>query len=326
MKALVTGASGFTGGYMVKNLLQHGYQVRALVRSTSRIDHLKDLPIDWVYGKLESADDLLRAAEGVDVIYHIAALYRAANVPDSIYEQVNVGGTRHVLEAARAQGVKRVIHCSTGGVHGHVQNPPGDEDSPFHPGDIYQSSKLAGEQLAMDYHLEHGLPVTVVRPIGIYGPGDTRMLKMYRLIKKGRFVMFAGGRALYHLTFVADTVEGFRLAGESEKAVGQAYLIAGEEYVTLSEFAALIAEVLGVGKPWLKLPVWPLYGAAWLCEGICVPLRIQPPIYRRRVDIFVKDRAFSIEKAKRDLGYYPQVGLREGITRTAAWYTGEGLL
>ncbi|HOX86357.1 MAG TPA: NAD-dependent epimerase/dehydratase family protein [bacterium] len=326
MKALVTGASGFTGGYMVKNLLQHGYQVRALVRSTSRIDHLKDLPIDWVYGKLESADDLLRAAEGVDVIYHIAALYRAANVPDSIYEQVNVGGTRHVLEAARAQGVKRVIHCSTGGVHGHVQNPPGDEDSPFHPGDIYQSSKLAGEQLAMDYHREHGLPVTVVRPIGIYGPGDTRMLKMYRLIKKGRFVMFAGGRALYHLTFVADTVEGFRLAGESEKAVGQAYLIAGEEYVTLSEFAALIAEVLGVGKPWLKLPVWPLYGAAWLCEGICVPLRIQPPIYRRRVDIFVKDRAFSIEKAKRDLGYYPQVGLREGITRTAAWYTGEGLL
>jgi nucleoside-diphosphate-sugar epimerase len=154
---------------MVKNLLQHGYQVRALVRSTSRIDHLKDLPIDWVYGKLESADDLLRAAEGVDVIYHIAALYRAANVPDSIYEQVNVGGTRHVLEAARAQGVKRVIHCSTGGVHGHVQNPPGDEDSPFHPGDIYQSSKLAGEQLrwtiTASMVCRHG-----VRPIVFMGP------------------------------------------------------------------------------------------------------------------------------------------------------------
>jgi nucleoside-diphosphate-sugar epimerase len=136
--------------------------------------------------------------------------------------------------------------------------------------------------------------------------------------------MFAGGRALYHLTFVADTVEGFRLAGESEKAVGQAYLIAGEEYVTLSEFAALIAEVLGVGKPWLKLPVWPLYGAAWLCEGICVPLRIQAAIYRRESIFFVKTALFFIEKAKRDLA----IILRSGCARDhthAHGIQGEGL-
>ncbi|MBN1541001.1 NAD-dependent epimerase/dehydratase family protein [candidate division KSB1 bacterium] len=326
MKALVTGASGFTGGYLVKNLLKNGYEVRALVRPSSRIKALQASGVECAVGTLEEPEQVGRAVAGVDVVYHIAALYRAANVPDSVYERVNVDGTRHVLDAALAHGIKRVVHCSTGGVHGHVENPPGNEESPFNPGDIYQQTKLRGEQLALDYWRQKGLPVTVVRPIGIYGPGDTRMLKMYRMIQKGRFLMFGSGRVLYHLTYVGDVAEGFRLAGESEKTIGQAYIIAGKEYVTLSEFAELIAEALEVPPPRWRLPVRPLYGAAWLCERICVPLRIQPPIFRRRVDLFVKDRAFSIDKAIRDFAYNPQVGLREGIARTVNWYREQGYL
>ena len=326
MKALVTGASGFTGGYMVKNLLQHNVEVRALVRANSKIDSLQSLPVEIAVGSLEDKEAVMAAVQGVDVIYHIAALFRAANVPDSEYWQVNVDGTRNLLDAALEANVTRFVHCSTCGVHGQIKNPPADENAPIEPEDIYQKTKYEGEKLALRYYQEKGLPVTIVRPVGIYGPGDTRMLRMYRSIQKGTFIMFGGGTVLYHLTFVTDTVEGFRLAGETKNAIGQTYIIAGEEYTPLMQFAKEIAAELGVQPPHWKPPVWPLNIAAHLCEKICVPLRIQPPIFPRRVHIFTHDRAFDISKAKRELGFAPAVDMKEGVHRTADWYIEKGYL
>jgi nucleoside-diphosphate-sugar epimerase len=326
MKALVTGASGFTGGYMVQNLLQNGYKVRALVRPSSNVTQLKGQKVEIAFGDIRNKKEVAEAVQGVDKIFHIAALYRAANLPDEEYRAVNVTGTKNVLDAALEFGVDRVIHCSTCGVHGHIKNPPANESAPLQPEDIYQQTKLEGEQLALFYHQQHGLPVTVVRPVGIYGPGDMRMLKMYRSIQKNKFIMFGGGGVKYHLTFVADTVEGFRLAGEKPAAIGQTYIIAGETYTTLMGFADKVAAELGTAPPKWKPPVWPLNIAAFACEKICVPLRIEPPIFRRRVHIFTHDRAFDISKAKRELGYTPQVGMAEGIHRTAQWYIENGYL
>lgn len=325
MKALVTGASGFTGGYMVQNLLQNGYEVRVLVRPSSNITQLKGRRVEIAFGDVRHKKEVFEAVQGVDKIFHIAALYRAANVPDEEYRAVNVTGTENVLEAALQFGVERVIHCSTCGVHGHIMNPPANESAPLQPEDIYQQTKLDGEHLALLYHQQHGLPVTIVRPVGIYGPGDLRMLKMYRSIQKNKFIMFGGGEVKYHLTYVTDTVEGFRLAGE-KPAAGQTYIIAGETYTTLMGFAQQVAAELGAAPPKWKPPVWPLYVAAFACEKICVPLRIQPPIFRRRVHIFTHDRAFDISKAKRDLGYAPNVDMAEGIHRTAQWYIEKGYL
>jgi len=326
MKALVTGASGFTGGYMVKNLLEHGVNVRVLVRSQSNIEMLKSLPIEFSFGDIEDKDAVYEAVKDVDVVYHIAALFRAASVPDSAYWNVNVKGTENLLHASLDAGVKRFVHCSTCGVHGQIKNPPADENAPIEPEDIYQTTKYEGEKLALRFFREKGLPVTVVRPVGIYGPGDTRMLRMYKSIRKGRFVMFGGGDVQYHLTFVTDTVEGFRLAGESEQAVGETYIIAGEQPTTLLKFAQAVADELGAAPPRWKPPVWPLNIAAHICEKICVPLRIQPPIFPRRVHIFTHDRAFDISKAKHDLGYSPKVGMKQGIHRTAEWYIEQGYL
>ncbi len=326
MKALVTGASGFTGGYMVKNLLEHGYNVRVLVRSESNIEMLKSLPVEFAFGDLENKEAVFDAVKGVDKVFHIAALFRAANVPNSTYWNVNVKGTENMLEASLKAGVQRFVHCSTCGVHGRVKNPPADENAPIEPEDIYQETKYEGEKLAMRYYREKGLPVTVVRPVGIYGPGDTRMLRMYRAVQNGKLIMFGGGNVLYHLTFVTDTVEGFRLAGEKENAVGETFIIAGEKYTTLMEFAESIAGELGVAPPRWKPPVWPLNIAAHVCEKICVPLRIQPPIFPRRVHIFTHDRAFDISKAQRELGYKPLVDMKEGIHRTAEWYIEQGFL
>ncbi len=326
MKALVTGASGFTGGYMVDHLLERGYQVRAFVRPTSNIEKLKGKPVEIFTGDLITKSTLVKAMEGVEVVFHIGALYRAANLPDRAFWDVNVIGTENVMQAALETGVRRVVHCSTGGVHGHIENPPANESAPIRPGDAYQESKVEAERVAMFYYRDKGLPVTIVRPIGIYGPGDMRMLKLYRLIYHRKFIMFGGGNVYYHLTYVTDTVEGFRLASEKPDAVGQVYLIAGEKYFTLNQFAEMVAQALDVPPPRWNLPVWPLYMAGFLCEKICVPLRVQPPIFRRRVDIFTHSRAFDITKARNELGYSPKVSLEEGIRRTAKWYLENGYL
>jgi dihydroflavonol-4-reductase len=328
MKVLVTGATGFTGGHLARHLLAAGQQVAVLVRpaSVERAAPLRQQGAEVRVGDLVDADSVAQAASGCDVIYHIAATYREAGQRDAAYARVNVEGTRHVLEAARAAHVRRVVHCSTGGVHGHIEHPPANEDAPLAPGDIYQRTKLDAEQLAAAFGVRHGLEVVIARPIGIYGPGDLRFLKMFRGLARGRFPMLGSGEVFYHLTYIADLVCGFQLCGEVPGAAGRTYILAGPEYTTLSELVALIAAELRVEPPRFKFPVWPVWLAGAACEAVCVPLGIEPPLFRRRVDFYRKSRAFDITRARRELGYNPTVDLKRGIHETADWYRGQKLL
>jgi dihydroflavonol-4-reductase len=330
VKVLVTGATGFTGGHLATTLATRGYEVRALVRprSIGRFERSAAAAagVQAVRGDLTDAPALSAAAAGVDVVYHIAATYREAGQPDAAYREVNVRGTENVLVAARQGGARRVVHCSTGGVHGHIERPPATEDAPLAPGDVYQQTKLEAETLAREYGAAHALEVVVARPIGIYGPGDMRFLKMFRGLARGRFPMLGSGDVFYHLTFIDDLVEGFRLCGEVAAAAGRTYILAGPRYTTLEELVAMIAREVGASPPRLHLPVWPFWTAGLLCEMICVPLRIEPPLYRRRVDFYTKSRAFDTTRARTELGYAPRVELEDGIRRTAAWYRAQGLL
>jgi dihydroflavonol-4-reductase len=138
--------------------------------------------------------------------------------------------------------------------------------------------------------------------------------------------VLGSGDVFYHLTFIDDLVEGFRLCGEVGAAAGRTYILGGATYTTLNEVIALMAEELGVRPPRWRLPVWPFWTAGLLCELVCVPLRVEPPLYRRRVDFYTKSRAFDISRARTELGYDPKVGLREGIRRTIAWYREQGWL
>jgi dihydroflavonol-4-reductase len=328
MNVLVTGATGFTGGHLARHLRREGHRVAALVRpaSLARATALEADGIDIRAGDLADAAAVRHAADGCEVVYHIAATYREAGQSNAAYTAVNVGGTRHVLEAARDAGCRRVVHCSTGGVHGHIERPPANEDAPVAPGDIYQETKLAAERLAADFGRSQRLEVVIARPIGIYGPGDLRFLKMFRGIARGRFPMLGRGEVFYHLTFIDDLVRGFQLCGEVPAAAGRTYILAGPEYTTLQELVARIAEELGVPPPRWRFPVWPVWLLGALCEAVCVPLRVEPPLYRRRVDFYRKSRAFDITRAREELGYAPAVDLRTGIRRTAAWYRSQGLL
>ena len=328
MKVLVTGATGFTGGWLARHLAGVGDGVRALVRPVSlgRSTGLRDAGVEVASGDLGDAASLVAACEGVEVVYHIAATYRTAGHSRAVYREVNVEGTRRLLDAAGTAGVRRVVHCSTAGVHGHIEHPPATEAAPLAPGDVYQETKLEGERVARARGEAGGIEVVVARPIGIYGPGDTRFRRLFRGVARRRFPMLGDGAVNYHLTYIEDLVRGFHLCGTVPVAAGQTYLLAGPRYTTLRELVTLIAAELRVTPPRLFLPVWPVWLAGALCELVCVPLRIEPPLYRRRVEFFTKSRAFDPSKARQELGFDPRVNLEEGLHRTAVWYREQGML
>jgi len=326
MRVALTGGSGYTGGRLLEALRARGDDVTVLVRPESVSEAIRATASRVVEGRLGDAEAARRLVDGVDGVLHVAAVYRTAGHPDSYYREVNVVGTEVLLEAAARQGVRRFVHTSTVGVHGHVESPPADESSPLAPGDIYQSTKAEAEVLALEFHRKRGLPVAVVRPGAIYGPAETRFLKLFRAIARGRYAIVGTGRTFYHPVYIDDLVEGFLLALERPEAVGEAFLVCGPSYVSQRDLAALVAKHTGGRVLPFRIPARPVQWAGDVVEAICVPLGLEPPLHRRRVDFWTKSRAFTIEKARRLLGYAPKVDLDEGIARTAAWYRAAGWL
>ena len=326
MRVALTGASGYTGGRLLEALRERGDEVAVLVRPESVSERLRARASRVVPGRLGDPSAASRLVEGADAVLHVAAVYRTAGHPDAYYREVNVVGTERLLEAAARAGVRRFVHTSTVGVHGHVEHPPADENAPFAPGDIYQATKAEAETLALDFHRKRGLPVAVVRPGAIYGPGETRFLKLFRAIARSRYAIVGTGRTFYHPVYIDDLVSGFLLALERPEAAGEAFLVCGPSYVSQSDLAALVARHTGGRVLPFRIPARPIQWAGDLVEAICVPLGLEPPLHRRRVDFWTKSRAFTIDKARRLLGYAPQVDLDEGIRRTAASYREAGWL
>lgn len=325
MKILITGATGFTGGYLSRRLVSFGHQVRALVRSENAIAELESEGIEPVVGELTSPSDVKRAVKDCDQVFHLAAVFRTAGHTDRHYMEVNLGGTKNILDAARQYGCERVVHCSTGGVHGHVAHPPANEDSLIAPGDIYQRSKVAAEQ-AVFAEVKAGLPAVIVRPGAIYGEGDSRFLKLFQLIQRGRFLMVGRGTARLHLIHVDDLVNGLVLCGQPKSPVGSAFLMAGPEAPTLWEIVRIISGILRVPEPRRSVPVWPVWLAGALCELLCRPLGVDPPLHRRRVSFFTHHREFDISRARSLLDFNPSIGVHHGLERTIQWSVQQGLL
>jgi dihydroflavonol-4-reductase len=325
LRVAVTGGTGYTGGKLIERLRGGGHEVSALARAGSRRPATDD-GVRWVEGDLSDAGSLARLVEGADAVAHVAAVYRTAGHPDAYYRDVNLGGTERLLEASARAGVRRFVHTSTVGVHGDVRRPPADESAPFDPGDVYQQTKAEAETMALRFQRERGLPVVVVRPGAIYGPGETRLLKLFRAIARRRYAIVGSGKPHYHLVYIDDLLDGYELALSHPGAPGEAFIVAGPRSVSQSEMAAIIARHTGGRVLPVRIPVAPIHLAGDLCEALCVPFEIEPPLHRRRVDFWTKNRSFSIEKARRVLGYEPRVDVEEGVARTAAWYRQAGWL
>jgi dihydroflavonol-4-reductase len=329
MKILVTGGTGFTGGHLVKKLLEDGSnEVRVIARNEKKAGQLKKLGVEIIIGDISDKEAVFRAVKGMDIVFHVAAAYREAKTDDSYYWDVNYKGTKYILDACLEYGVKRIVHTSTIGLVSSVKNPPSNEEEAYSPGDVYQNSKCEAEKEALRYAKEKGLAVSVVRPAAIYGPGDLRMLKMFKMIAKKRWIFFGNGKAFLHMVYIDDLVNGFILCSKKEEAIGQVFIIGGEKYTSLNELSALIAAEFNVKTPSIHVPYKPMELLAVCVEKTWKLFKIkkQPPIYKRRVAFFKKSRAFSIEKARTLLGYEPKIDLKTGIHRTAQWYLQNGYI
>lgn len=328
MKILVTGGTGFIGGHLCRRLVQDGHSVRALVRNSNGSKELRDLGIDIAIGDLKDYDSLVKAVKGVDIVYSFAAIFRQENVSRKDFWATNVQGTKNLLDAAVEAGVPRLAHCSSTGVYGYFDDPPATEETPYNliEGDVYIETKFAGEELVRQYDAEGLISTTVFNITGVYGPHDTRFLKLFKSIYKGVFHMIGSGENRVQMIYIDDLIDGILLCGTHEKSAGNNYILTGNSPVTLNNLVGDISEAFGKQPPRLHIPYKLVYYAGILCERICKPLGIPPPIYKRRVAFFNMDKAFDISKAKRELGFQPKIDLPSGIRKTINWYFENGYL
>ncbi len=327
MHVLVTGGTGFIGTRLTQACLQDGCKVRVLGQENTPAEAenskaLQSAGAEMILASIVDAelDDLVK---GIDVVFHLAAAQHEANVGDDHFRNVNVEGTQRLLEACIRNNVKRFVLGSTIGVYGILDGLI-DENSPCNPDNIYGQTKLEGERLVLSY--VDRLPVTAIRISETYGPGDRRLLKLFKTIKKGVFFIVGNGKNLHHLIFVDDLVRGMRMAAEVEAAVGEVFVLSGKDPVSTRVMADAVATAVDGKVPKFHAPMGPFMLLAVTMETVLKPFGIQPPLHRRRMDYFKKSFTLSRDKARNVLGFEPEVGFEEGVHRTAQWYEQEGLL
>lgn len=324
---LVTGATGYTGRVLVKRLLEAGSKVRAIARASSDLTPFKEMDVEWVRGEIYDKNTIHKAMEDIQYVFHVAAAFREAKSTEQDYWNVHVRSTQFLCEEALKQSdFKRFVHVSTMGVHGHIGNPPGDENSSFAPGDGYQRTKAEADKWITEFGKKTDLPYTIIRPCAIYGPGERRLLKLFKMANKSYFPILGKGKCWYHLVHVEDLVGGMMRSAVEEKALGEAFIIGAGEPIRLEDMATIIAKVYDNKLHVIRLPIGPFFLMGDLCELLCKPLKIEPPIYRRRVAFYSKDRNFSTKKMRDVLGYQPLFENEAGIIESANWYKEHGWL
>jgi nucleoside-diphosphate-sugar epimerase len=320
-RVLVTGATGFTGSVLVRKLVKLGLDVVAIARPNSNTEHLQDLPIEWIRGNVFDEKIVKKAVKGVSYIFHVASPYREAKSSDKTYYDVHVLGTQILAKAALNEvNFKRFVHVSTVGVHGNIEKPPADENYPMNPGDIYQKTKADAEVWFKNFAEKENLPFTVVRPTAIYGPGDKRLLIIYKMVCRKWVPMVGGKNHLYHLVHVNDLTDFLIVTAVHPKAAGEVFICGSQKAVTYKEMVSVIGKYYGINVRFIKLPYNLLYSLGYFFELMFRPLRIEPPIYRRRVDFYKKDRCFSTEKMRNVLGFINAYSDEQGLEETAQWY------
>lgn len=328
MRLLITGGTGFIGSNLALQARALGHEVIAAGLGAgpveaARVAALEAAGVGVRLGELEALIRDPQALAGVEIVVHLAAAQHEMNVPDAHFTRVNVEATSALLEAARRSGVRRLVHGSTIGVYGSAAGRLSEADATA-PDNVYGRSKLEAERRVLAAGA--GIETVVVRISETYGPGDRRLLKLFKAIRQGRFVTIGDGANLHHPIYVDDLVAGLLLAAVQPAAAGEVLLLAGKEVVSTDAMVAAVAAAVGRPAPRRHLPLAPFTLVAGVLEGMLRPLGIQPPLHRRRLDFFVKSFSLDGRKAEALLGFVPQVGFREGAQKTARWYEETGLL
>jgi dihydroflavonol-4-reductase len=329
MRIVVTGATGFIGCQLAQILTALRHDVVATGRAASsvesaRLERLKKAGVRVEVGSLLDPGFAGTLTKACEIVIHLAAAQHEGNVPDAYFRDINVQGTRLLLEAAIGAGARRFIYGSTIGVYGAASDQELTELSATRPENIYAVTKLEAEQLVSRYSTR--IETCIARISETYGPGDFRLLKLFRAIDRGRFVVLGSGENVRQVIYVDDLAAGLLLAAEHPGAVGQTFVLAGTEVMTTNAMVAQIAAALQRRPPRLHIPVWPFRAAAAVFENTLSPLGIQPPLTQRRLDFFTKSFLFSTSKYRTVLGFVPRMSFAEGARATADWYRQQGYL
>lgn len=326
-RVLVTGASGFIGGWIARGLAERGYAVRALYRRPrppAFLERLAAGKVEIERRDLAWPEDARAAVRGMEAVVHAAAL--ASDWGDAeLFRRQNVEITVRLVEEARAAGCRVFVYLSSISVHGFGPHVQTNEEGPYYPlGNPYQRTKKQAEEAVLAAN-GPGFRTVALRPADVYGPGDTTTF--YRLLEaqeRGIRGTLGGGLRLASLVAVEDLVQAAALALEREQSAGQAFNITGGEPNTWRQLLGYTASLLGV-RPWLELPLFVARPVAAVLAAVYgfLGIRRDPPLTPYRVEHVAYDFDFSIEKAQRLLGFSPTVGWREGLARTVAAYRAE---
>ena len=329
MRLLITGATGFIGSRLALHARRNGIDVLATGRAEIEIERERlaelraaDVPLE--IGTLHDVGFVRRLVHNRTVVVHLAAAQHESNMPAAYFRSVNVDVVQQLLEECRAAAIRRFVYGSTMGVYGAAGEQQLDEQSDVCPENPYQTTKLQAEALVRAR--EYDFDTSIVRIAETYGPGDGRLLKLFRAIDRGQFFMIGPGTNRRQCIHVNDLVRGLLLTAEHPAAVGETFIMAGREVMTTNEMVERIANALDRKPPRAQLPLWPFLAAASVLEATLQPLRIHPPLHRRRLDFFRKSFVFSTVKAQRLLGFTPEIDFQSGAADTARWYRSRGLL
>jgi nucleoside-diphosphate-sugar epimerase len=331
MKLLVTGGTGFIGSHLAEEGRRRGADVVVLglaerPEERANAELLARQGVAILPGSITDAELCERAMRGVTHVFHLAVAMREGGKSDEFFERVNLEGTRRLLEAAGAGKVERFVYCGTIGIYGHRAPGVTSEGSPLHPGNIYERTKVAAERMVRELAPTLRLPYTILRPADVYGPRDQRLLKLFKGVRAGRFPLFGDGSGRRHMVYVDDVVSAFFAACERPAAVGEGVIVAGPRPCTLRELIEEVRRATGSARFGRRLPLTPMLAAAAVVEDVCQALKLDPPIYRRRMDFFTSDSAFDTSRARQVLGWAPRVELDEGVRRTFEDYRRTGAL
>jgi nucleoside-diphosphate-sugar epimerase len=322
---LITGATGFVGGHVAEACKARGIAVSTIARSSSDTALLESLGATIYRGDVADPRVVQQALEGVEAVVHCAAKVGDWG-PVEEYRAVNVEGLRSLLEACKGRPVRRFVHMSSLGVYAARHHYGTDETEPLPDRHVdgYTQTKVESERLALAYHRDHGIPVVALRPGFIYGPRDRTVLPaIIEPLRRGQIHYLGGGRRALNTIYVHNLVDAVFLALENPNCVGQVYNLTDGEPVSKERFFEAFADGLGLPHPHQRLPLWL---ARWAVRFLRLQARWatrlgkQPWLSHAQYKFLLLNLDFSIEKAKRELGYRPRLTFDQGIQETIAWY------